>query len=406
MAKTNITYTDEAGVERPLENESYNKNNQKHRGPGAWYFILVLILAFIMGAAGSLGVLIYLSGNDALKAKIGLKNLTLPITKTEKINIEESSAIIDTVKKVSPAVVSISLTSNVQDLFGQTYQTTGAGTGFIITSDGLIATNKHVASDTNTEYTVFTADGKNYKAKIVAQDPTNDLAILKIDATGLPTVELGDSNNAQIGQWVVAIGNALGEFSNSITVGVISAKDRQITASGGSKSETLEGLLQTDAAINPGNSGGPLVNLAGQVIGMNTAVANAQSIGFAIPVNVVKKDIDSYNKNGKIIKPMLGVRYVPITKEIAKVNNLKVENGAWILRGANNTDVAIIPGSPADKAELKENDIITAIGGQKINDTHSLTGLIAQYNVGDKVEITYLRGGEEYTTTVILVEAD
>lgn len=402
MTKTKITYTDEGGIEHELD----RKPNSKHR-PGAGYFILVLILALIMGITGSLITLIYLSSNKDLMKKIGIDEISVPVTKTEKIKLEESSAITETVKKVSSAVVSISLTSNIQDFFGRTYETeTGAGTGFIITSDGLIVTNKHVASDKDAEYTIFTSNGKDYKAKIVAEDPSNDLAILKIEASGLSTIELGDSDNLAIGQWVVAIGNALGEFSNTVTVGVVSATDRKITASGGGTSEQLEGLIQTDAAINPGNSGGPLTNLKGQVIGINTAVAgSAENIGFAIPINVVKSAIDSYKKEGKIVRPMIGVRYVPLNKEIARANKLSVEAGAWILRGEKYTDVAIIPGSPADKAGLEENDIITAVDKQKIDETHSLSRLIGQYKVGEEIEITYLRAGEENKTKLTLTEA-
>lgn len=402
MDPKKITYTDETGIEHEFGN-----NYKKRYGYGAGYFIILTILAFIMGITGSLLTLVYLSGNSSLMEKLGISNLSVPITKTEKIKLEESSAITDTVKQVSPAVVSITLTEDVQDFFGRTYQTSGAGTGFIIASDGLIITNKHVASDESAEYTVFTTDGKDYRAKIVAQDPSNDLAILKIDASGLPTVELGDSDNLVIGQWVVATGNALGEFSNTVTVGVVSAIERKITASGGGNSEQLEGLIQTDAAINPGNSGGPLTNLRGQVIGINTAVAgSAQNIGFAIPINVAKTAIDSYKNTGKISRPMIGVRYVSLTKEIARVNNLNIESGAWILRGQNNTDVAVIPGSPADKAGLKENDIIIAIDGQKIDQTHSLSRLVSQYKASDEIEIIYLRQGEEHKTKLTLTEAD
>lgn len=399
-----ITYTDETGQEHLLD----EKHSQRRGGPGVWYFIFILILALIMGMAGALGALVYLSDNQALKEKLGISELSVPITKTEKIKLEESSVITDTVKKISSAVVSISLTDKIQDFYGRVYETeTGAGTGFIITSDGLIVTNKHVASSESASYTVFTSDGNDYKAEVVALDPTNDLAILKIDASGLPTIELGDSDNTQVGQWVIAVGNALGEFSNSVTVGVLSALDRQITASSGGRSEKLEGLLQTDAAINFGNSGGPLVNLSGQVIGINTAVAgSAQNIGFAIPINVAKKAIESYKKDGKITRPMIGVRYLPITKEIARANSLDVESGAWILRGEKYSDVAVISGSPADKAGLKENDIITVIGGQKIDETHSLARIISEYNVGDEVEITYLRQGVEHKTKLTLTEAD
>jgi len=272
------------------------------------------------------------------------------------------------------------------DIFGRSVESDSAGTGFIITNDGMIVTNKHVVSDENASYKVYTADGKDYDAKVMARDPYNDFAVLKIEASGLPVVDLG-------------------EFDNSVTVGVISAKDRQITATSGGQSETLDGLLQTDAAINSGNSGGPLVNLKGQVVGINTAVAsNAQNIGFAIPINIIKSAIDSIKETGQIKRPMLGIRYLSITKEIAKSEKLAVDHGAWILRGSDRTATAIVSGSPADKAGLKENDIIIKINGEEINEKKSLTSILQQYDVNDEVNLTYLRDGQEKTVKVKLDE--
>lgn len=397
MPKERITY---------LNEEEINLS-EPHKKPrrGGLFIVLFLILALVMGVVGSAGTLMLLSGNTNLRDKLGINDVSINTTKTEKLVLEESSGITDSVKKVSPAVVSISASTNITDLFGRTYEQTGGGTGFIITNDGLIATNKHVVSDANAKYTVFTADGKDYPATIVAQDPLNDLAVIRIEATGLPVVDLGDSDNLDVGQWVVAIGNALGEFSNTVTVGVISAKDRKITASGGSTSENLEGLLQTDAAINSGNSGGPLANLKGQVIGINTAVADsAQSIGFAIPINSVKKAIDSIKKTGNIIRPMIGVRYLPITKEIAQLNDLQVDYGAWVLAGSSRGEVAVVPGSVADKAGIVENDIITKIDGQKISENNSLSKILQSYNVGDEVQLTILHKGEEKTLKLKLEE--
>lgn len=394
MPNEKITYMND-GYELP------EKPKEVKRG-GA-FVIVFLILALVMGAIGAVGTLVILSGNFQWSEKLGLKDVALNTTKTEKLILEESSAITDSVSKVSPAVVSISTSKNVTDLFGRSYEQTGGGTGFIITNDGLIATNKHVVSDENAEYTVFTSDGKNYSAKIMATDPANDLAVIKIEATGLPVVDLGDSDKLSVGQWVVAIGNALGEFDNTVTVGVISAKDRKITASGGGTSENLEGLLQTDAAINSGNSGGPLINLKGQVIGINTAVAgSAQNIGFAIPINSVKKAIDSIKKTGKIERPMLGIRYIPINKELAKANQLSVDHGAWVLAGSSRGEVAVIPGSPADKAGIVENDIITKIDGAEITENNSLSKILQQYNVGDEIEVTYLHKGQEQTAKLKL----
>ncbi len=369
--------------------------------------VLVLLLSFIFGTVGGIFGIAVLSTNNSLKTALHLENgLTLPATSTNKVVFEESNAVIDTVKKVQPSVVSIKTSQSVQNFFGITQTVEGGGTGFILTEDGLIATNKHVVSDPKVQYTVFTSDGKSYPAKITAVDPVNDFAVLKIDAKGLQPVELGDSDGLEVGQYVVAIGNALAEFKNTVTFGVISAKDRQVTAATdqlGGNSENLEGLLQTDAAINPGNSGGPLVNLKGQVVGINTAVAgNAQNIGFAIPINSAKSAIDSVRKSGKIIRPQLGIRFVAITKEIAVANKLPVDHGALVIHGDAVTDSAVIPGGPADKAGIKENDIITDINSQSIDDDHSLPSLLQKYNPGDTVTLKILHGGTAQTISVKL----
>ncbi|MFA5157961.1 MAG: trypsin-like peptidase domain-containing protein [Patescibacteria group bacterium] len=373
--------------------------------------VFLVLISMIFGAVSGVGGILLLSQNNGtLAKKIGIKNwdkLAIPLTETRKINVQESGAIIDSAGKVSPAVVSIIAKSQVQTIFGNTAEAQSAGTGFIITSDGLILTNKHVVSTSGASYTVITADGKNYDAKIQSSDPLNDLAVIKIEASGLPVVELGDSDQIVVGQWVVAIGNALGQFQNTVTAGVISAKQRDIQASdsNGSNSENLSGLLQTDAAINSGNSGGPLINLDGQVIGINTAVASgAQGIGFAIPINAAKSAIDSIKKTGKIIRPYLGVRYLPITPDIAKTNNLSYDYGALVVRGNGLGQVAVVPGSPADKAGVVENDIILEINGERINSSNSLTSLLSKYNVGDTVNVKISHQGSEKTVKVTLQE--
>ena len=409
MSNENITYTNEQGTESNMnENIATNNNLEKPKKSNkVWFFILVLVFALIMGIAGTIGTLLLLTSNPSWAAKIGMDKLSIPITKTEKVMLEESSKVIDASEKVSPAVVSIIIKSQATNIFGQVITQEGGGTGFIITSDGMIVTNKHVASDMNGQYSVFTSDGKEYPAKVLAQDPYYDLAVLKIEATGLPTAQLGNSSDLKIGQWVVAIGNALGEFQNTVTVGVVSALERNVTASDGTGAESLEGLIQTDAAINSGNSGGPLVNLSGQVVGINTAVASgAQSIGFAIPIDSVKSAIDSIQKTGTIKRPMLGVRYATINKEIAKANDLKYDYGAWILPASSDRGlVAVIPGSPADKAGLVENDIILEINGQRIDENNSLARILSKFNVGDEVTLKYSHQGAEKEVKVKLDEA-
>lgn len=369
---------------------------------GGMFVVIFLILSFLMGLLGGTGAALTLFSSSRLQEWFKIKGGTVNLVtnKTEKLKLEESSAIIDATKKVSPAVVSITTSTNAYDLFGRVVQQEGGGTGFIITNDGLILTNKHVAENSNS-LTVLLADGKTYEAKVAALDPTNDLAILKIDAKGLPVVDLGDSNDLQIGQWVIAIGNALGQLQNTVTVGVISARERQLAASSGNQQEQLNNLLQTDAAINSGNSGGPLINLAGQVIGVNTAIAsNAQNIGFAIPVNQIKSALESYKKNGKIIKAQLGVRYVIINKEIAKNYNFKVDYGALITAGQGQE--AVVAGSPAEKGGLKDGDIIIEFNGERVDENHPLGGLIQQYQPGDEIEIKYLRDNKENKTKIKL----
>ncbi|MCA9388163.1 trypsin-like peptidase domain-containing protein [Candidatus Berkelbacteria bacterium] len=393
-----ITYVDEP--EAPTGSKSTKMQTKK----GLLVFVaLVSLIMGSLGGAASVVALFSYGFTDGLNLKNGE-----PIIErlgTDKLILEESSAITDTVNKVSPAVVSISTTTNVQDFFGRVFQQNGGGTGFILTSDGLIVTNRHVVDDENATYTVFTDDGRDFQAEVLAKDTLNDLAVLKIEATGLPVVELGSSDDLKIGQWVVAIGNALGEFSNSVTAGIISAKERQITAGGGGVSEELSGLLQTDAAINPGNSGGPLVNLRGQVVGINTAVAgNAENIGFAIPINLVKKAIDSVKTTGEIKRPMIGIRYIPITKEVAQVNQLSVDHGVWLLPGTTQGEVAVIPGSPADKAGLEENDIITAIDGKEINEHNTLLSILANYDIGQTISLTVQHKGEEKEVDLTLEE--
>lgn len=382
-----ITYLDEEPL--PVRQVHHKKSNR--------LVVYIVLLSFLMGIIGGTGSLMLLSSNTYLKDKLGINLQNLNITKTtsEKVVLEESSKVIDAAKTVTPAVVSITTTQNVQNLFGQVGQEQGGGTGFIITNDGLIITNKHVAQ-AGDSLKVLTSAGASYDAKVVALDPTNDLAILKIDASGLPVVQLGDSSGLQIGQWVIAVGNALGELQNTVTVGVISAQARQLTAGTGTDTEQLNNLLQTDASINPGNSGGPLVNLAGQVIGINTALAgNAQGIGFAIPINQAKQDIDSYKKNGKIIKPTLGVRYLIVNRQIATQLNLTVNYGALIM--AQNGQDAVVTGSPAALSGLKANDLILEINGTQVNENTPLAAIIAGYQSGDELTIKYLRGGQENT---------
>jgi len=348
------------------------------------------------------------------------------IVKEYQPQTTQEEKIIQVVESVSPAVVSIVITKDIKVL--EEYwispfeelpfqipeyreriekKEIGGGTGFIVSEDGMILTNKHVVLDEKADYTVFTIDGKKFPAKVLARDPVQDIAIIKIEQEKIvdnqgkltlkkfPTIKLGDSDKLQIGQTVIAIGNVLGEFRNSVSVGVISGLGRTITASGGGLVETIEDVIQTDAAINRGNSGGPLLNLKGEVMGINTAmVLEAQSVGFAIPINKAKKDIEQVKTLGKIVYPFLGVRYILITEKVQKENNLPVDYGAWVVKGGYG-EPAIFPGSAAEKVGLKENDIILEFDGEIITTENSLAKIIMKYNPGDKVVLKILREGKE-----------
>jgi serine protease Do len=345
--------------------------------------------------------------------------------------------VMSAVKAASPAVVSITISENVpvvencpadpfsdvpqqlQQLFGSDFpqeqtqcdtgktqlQEVGGGSGFIISSDGLILTNKHVVSDTGASYSVLTNDGNTYTAKVLARDPNQDLAVLKINATGLPTVTLGDSDGLQLGETAIAIGNALGQFSNTVSVGVVSGLARTVTATAPDTGaeETLQDVIQTDAAINPGNSGGPLLNLKGQVIGIDSAVASdAQNIGFAIPIDDAKSAIASVEATGEIQAPYLGVEYEQVTPTIATQNKLPISYGAWINSGGNGP--AVEPNSPAAKAGIKANDIIESVNGQQLDSTHDLGDIINEHSVGDVITLVINRGGQEITLQATLAE--
>lgn len=343
-----------------------------------------------------------------------------------KSKVGYESAVIDAVDKASPSVVSIVITKDVpkiethrlprefQRFFGNDFKIKrpsnetkekkiGGSTGFIASSDGMIITNKHVVADKKADYTVLTNDGKKYEAKVLARDPVQDIAILKIDANNLKPAELGNSDSIKIGQTAIAIGNALGEFRNTVSVGVVSGLSRSITASGHGFTERIENVIQTDAAINQGNSGGPLLNLQGEVIGMNTAVAQgAQGIGFALPINRVRNDIQSVKKTGEIKTPFLGVRYRMITSELAGNQDLPAEQGALVRGTAEGP--AVLPDSPAGKAGIKAEDIILSVFGEKATLEKTLGHLIQKYNVGETVSLKVLRDGEKLTLEATLAE--
>jgi S1-C subfamily serine protease len=402
--------------------------------------ILVLSLFFTVS-------LIYAADQNFLQNFLNiLKNISSPATKTQETKhslflnpaptvFDLESAVTQIAEKSSSAVVSIiiskyvpiveryyvnpfyefDLPPEIQPFFnfqfqvpqyrqkGYQEQKVGGGTGFIISSDGLILTNKHVVSDPKAEYTVYLNDGRKFKTEVLALHPNDDLALIKISANNLPTLILGDSDKVKLGQFVVAIGNALAEFQNTVSFGVISGLKRAITASDESGNiERLEGLIQTDAAINFGNSGGPLINLKGEVIAVNTAIAGgADNIGFAIPVNRAKKMIEQYKAKGKIEVPFLGVYYLLINEEVKNKFKLSVDYGAYIYHKDQNLS-AIIPNSPAELYGLRDKDIILEMDGEKITSQNSLSQIIMKKSVGQKILLKVLRGNQTLDIYVIL----
>lgn len=329
---------------------------------------------------------------------------------TQRI-LNEDSVVIDVAEKVSPSVVTVSIETPRQNIlefdpfngFRTRVQGGGEqdiGTGFIVSSDGLIVTNKHVVSQTAGTYKVITKDGKEYPVKEISRDPVNDIAIVKIDAPGLTPVELGDSAKLKVGQSVIAIGTALGEFRHTVTTGVVSGLGRGITAGDPmlGYAEKLDDIIQTDAAINPGNSGGPLLNSIGQVIGVNVAVAQgANNIGFALPINVVKDSLAQFKANGKFAgRAYLGVQYQMVGKQAAILN--EVPQGAYV--------VDVIAGSPAEAAGVKVGDIITKIDGNNINDEDGeVSKIIGKKKPGDSISLESWRDGEVIKFSVVLSES-
>ena len=321
----------------------------------------------------------------------------------EKVKIvTEESVVIDIVKRVGPSVVTVSEEISIGSVSPFDFGPFGfedIGSGFIVSSDGLVVTNKHVVSDIGAGYQIITNNEKKYDVKKIYRDPLNDIAILKIDpstGSGLKPVELGDSSKLQVGQFVIAIGTALGEFRNTVTTGVISGLGRGISAGSEFRGfvEELDNVIQTDAAINPGNSGGPLMNSAGQVIGVNTAIASGgENIGFALPIQVVKDSLRNFNETGQFNRPFLGIVYQMVSRDAAIRNELP--EGAYVTR--------VVEGGAAEKAGIKRGDIITKIDGKRLEeDENTLASIIANKKVGETITITLYRDGKtlELKTTL------
>ena len=348
----------------------------------------------------------------------------------------EDDAVTQLVKRAEPAVVAVLVTSDVpQDqtafdstlggMFDPLYPNSpapvapkpksgkqpfievGGGSGFFVSADGVLVTNKHVVEFKDARYEVVTNDGAKYPATLLAKDPQLDIAFLKVSSTSavFATLSFADSSTLKAGQTVVAIGNALDEFRNTVTKGIISGLNRHILAGDGDSAEQIEEAIQTDAAINPGNSGGPLLNLHGQVVGLNTAVAEqAQLLGFALPANIVSRDAVSLQKTGKISRPFLGVRYELINADVQQQEHLSVDQGALVISGSNKKDMAVSPDSPAAKAGIVENDIILQVDGDKITEDQSLAVLVGRHVPGDQVVLKVMHASSTKDIPITLVE--
>lgn len=386
----------------PIEPAPLKKPRQPHpHNKKLWTVLGIVLLCF---TASFLGAWLFVG--------TGLVKLDASRTITDNsqtIVAQQGEVIAETFKKVSPSTVAIT-TQSVRPgagRFQQSQVSEGAGSGIIVSKDGYVLTNKHVVPEGTNSVTVITDDGKEYDdVRVIGRDPGNDLAFLKIDGVdNLTPATIGDSAPVKPGDQVVAIGNALGIFRNSVTSGIISGTGRPLTASDeeGLNAEQLEDMFQTDASINPGNSGGPLVNLKGEVIGINTAVSTeGQGLGFAIPINAAKAVINSVVTKGKLVKAYVGVRYISITADVADEFKLPVKEGALVRGDTQNP--AVIAGGPAANAGIKSGDIITQVNGTKIVQGKGLASLLSQYSPGDKVEITLLRDGKEQKLTVTLAE--
>ena len=384
-----------ADIQRPSpDTQAFSK--PKRRYPVR--LLSTILLASVFGlAAGFGGAKLASTGEDQYSSR-----LTSGVD-GNKIVTQEEENLASVVSKVSPSVVSIITQSQSSDFYFGSATEEGAGTGIIVSKDGYVMTNKHVIDGVST-VGIALSDGTTYSdVEVLGTDPLNDVAFLKIpDVTDLPAAELGDSTSIRVGQKVVAIGNSLGQYQNTVTSGIVSGTGRPVSAQAGNQVETLTDLIQTDAAINPGNSGGPLLNLQGQVIGINTAIAaDAQGIGFSIPIGATKGILKGVLAGKGVQRAYLGINYVPITADVAEFYKLSIKKGAYVFNGEGKTAVA--DGSPADKAGIKDKDIITKVGDIEVGDRGSVASLVAEYAPDDTVKLTILRDGKTITVDAKLV---
>jgi serine protease Do len=387
-----------------FDNASYDSAYSKASENTALKVVLLVLLVGLIGFAGGWLGSRFQGGSERRVVET-----------RDRMIIEEGEAISALAEQVGPSVVSVNVVSQGSsqlDFFGfsQPVERESAGTGVII-EDNVIITNRHVIPSSTTDLSITLSDGTELTdIEVIGRTSPNDsldIAFLKVNDTEgneLPPAQIGDSSEVKVGDRVIAIGNALGQFQNTVTSGIISGYGRDIQAAAETGTETLQNLFQTDAAINQGNSGGPLVNFSGEVIGINTAVAGgrAQNIGFSIPINDVKGLISSVLERGILERPYLGIRYVNLTDDLAFQFGLDISRGAFILPSRRGADDSILPGSPAEKADLRERDVITEVDGVEVGQGNSLSSLIGSKRVGETIPLRVQRGDEVFTVDVTL----
>lgn len=360
--------------------------------------LLGIVIAIVLGVVAA--ILVY---QAQIKGFIpSFSSLPKPGNLETRTVVSEENAVISAVSKSSSSVVALGASEKVFNPFDPfsmpRNQNSTVGTGFVVSDKGVIVTNKHVVSDPNAHYTVVTRDGKKFEIRKIYRDPILDLAVVQIDGDKMQALEMGDSSKLKVGQTVIAIGNALGQFTNTVTTGVVSGLGRRVTAGDpfSGSAESLDDLIQTDAAINPGNSGGPLLNSAGQVIGVNVATTEgAQNIGFAVPINSVKKIINEFIQTGSVSRPFLGVSYKFVSKDMAIMND--IPQGAYVQD--------VVNGSAAQKIGIQSGDIITKIDGQAVDSDTKISQTIANKKTGDNLNLTVWNDGKERQVTANLQEA-
>jgi serine protease Do len=370
---------------------------RRRRGSGMGMILVASLLSAVLASGGTVLVLDRTGALDRTVINTLPSGTSQTTGNQQPVTIDESSAVINAAAKVGPAVVKITTEGQSGDPFGGG-TTEGVGSGIIYDANGWILTNHHVVSGAD-QLTVELKDGRQFTGTVYGIDTLTDLAIVKVDATGLPTAPIGRSDGLKVGQLVIAIGSPLGMYSFSVTSGIVSGKGRDIQVDSGQR---ITNLIQTDAAINPGNSGGPLVDAGGSVVGVNTAVATDSSgIGFAIPIDIARPIMDQAVKGETLARPWIGIRFISIDLQEQAKDNLPVDKGAYVT-ASGGTDSAVVANSPADKAGIKDGDIITAINGTAVDTEHPLDALLVQFSPGDTVVLDVLRDGATIQVNVTL----